>query len=140
THSTDCSDTKESVTVEQIPTEIETKQSWKPQDTVNIKSAKQNLAGGELEIKLFEGASCSGVAKFEEKRTLAGGETEKEVTTNNTTFVVETGYPATKNPEQTETYSWLVKFTPSDQAHLGVESKCSAENFNVKFENDARHK
>jgi len=52
----------------------------------------------------------------------------------------EIHYPATKQPEETKMYSWLVKFTPSDQAHLRVESKCSAENFNVKFEHVARHR
>src|SRR5262249_54685856 len=119
THNTDCSDSKESVTVEQIPTEIETKQSWYPQDTINVKSGKGNLAEGQLEIKLFEGKSCSGEAKFEEKRTLAGGQEEEEVTTNNKTFAVDEKipYPATKKPEETETFSWLVTYTPSDKPH-----------------------
>jgi hypothetical protein len=138
THNSACDDTAEDVTVRQIPTGIETKQSWYPQDTATISSTIGNLAaGGSVEFDLYDNATCSGTAKFTETDSVAGGNQTATVTTNNTTFAITTAFsdPAASVAGP---YSWKVVYTPAaaDTAHLGTQSSCNAENHSITYTND----
>jgi hypothetical protein len=133
-----CSDSNESVTVRQIPTGIKTKQSWYPQDTAEVNATVGNLAaGGTVKFDLYDNATCTGTAKFEESDTLTGGNPTETVTTNNTTFKITTLFndPAASVAGP---YSWKVVYTPAaaDTAHLGTQSSCNAENFSITYTND----
>ena len=134
-----CNDANEDVIVRQIPTEIKTKQSWFPNDTATITSTIGNLgSGGSVVFSLYDNATCSGTAKYTETKSISGGSTSQEVSTNNTTFNITTGYT---DPADSSTgrYSWKVVYTPAagDTAHTGKQSTCDAEHFNIQYTNDA---
>lgn len=130
----------EKVTVRQIPTEIKTKQSWIPNDTATVTATTGNLAaGGTVAFSLYDNATCSGTAVYSESKTLAGGNPSEEVSTSNTgAFKITTAYgdPADSLSGR---YSWKVVYTPAaaDTAHLGKQSSCDAEHFNITYTNDA---
>jgi hypothetical protein len=131
-------DPNETIVVEQIPTAVKTKQSWFPNDTATISARSGNLAaGGTVEFSLYTNATCSGEAVFSQSRTFAGGSPTEEVSTNNTTYQITTGYndPADSNVGR---HSWKVVYTPAagDTAHTGSQSSCDAEHFNITYTND----
>jgi hypothetical protein len=143
---TACADapSSEKVTVEQIPTEIKTRQSWIPNDTATVSATTGNLAaGGTVAFSLFDNATCSGTAVYTESKTLTGGNPTEEVSTSNTGsgatgFKITTAYgdPADSLSGR---YSWKVVYTPAaaDTAHTGKQSSCDAEHFNITYTNDA---
>jgi hypothetical protein len=129
----------EKVTVEQIPTDIRTKQSWYPQDTAEISAeGGENLgADGSVHFELFDNATCDGAAVYDETVDVTGGDGPEEVSTNNTTFAITTGYNDAAN-SIAGPYSWRVTYTPdaSDTAHTGSRSSCDAEHFSITYTND----
>jgi hypothetical protein len=128
----------EKVTVRTIPTTIKTKQSWFPNDTATVTSTVGNLgSGGSVAFSLYDNATCTGTAKYSETKSITGGSTSQEVSTNNTTFNIFTLY--TDAADATVTYSWKVVYTPgaADTAHTGKQSSCNAEHFSIKYTNDA---
>jgi hypothetical protein len=128
----------EKVTVQQIPTEIKTKQSWIPNDTATVTSTVGNLgAGGSVAFSLYDNATCSGGAVYSETKSIAGGAPSEEVSTNNTTFVITTGYTDAAG-SVAGPYSWKVVYTPAagDTAHTGKQSACDAEHFSITYTND----
>jgi hypothetical protein len=140
-HNTDCSVGAENVTVQQIPTEIKTKQSWYPQDTATITSSVTGddlEAGGTVDFYLYDNATCDGDSVYSEQATLTGGSHSEEVSTDNTTFAVTTAYDDAAD-SVAGPYSWLVVYTPAsgDTAHTGIQSVCDAEHFSVTYTNDA---
>ena len=137
THNADCSDADEAVTVEQIPTNIKTRQSWYPNDTATVSAASGNLvAGGNVAFSLYGNATCTGDAAFTQTVAVPGGSPSAEVSTNNTTFNITTLYTASAN--STVTYSWKAVYTPAatDTAHSGKQSACDAERFTITYTND----
>jgi hypothetical protein len=81
------------VTVEQIGTDIKTKQSWYPNDTVTISAEAGNLvAGGSVLFELFDNATCDGDSVYSETVVLTTNDASEEVSTDNTTFNITTGY------------------------------------------------
>jgi hypothetical protein len=140
THNAACDNANEDVTIQQIPTNIKTQQSWIPNDTATVTAASGNLAaGGTVAFSLYSNATCSGTALYTESKTLTGGSTSEEVGTSNTTsYTITTGYTdaagSTKGP-----YSWKVVYTPAaaDTAHTGKQSSCDAEHFGITYTNDA---
>jgi hypothetical protein len=133
------SDTNEDVVVQQIPTQIKTKQSWFPNDTATITATTGNLAaGGTVAFKLYDTGTCAGTAKYSESKTLTGGNATEEVSTNNTTFNITTLY-ADPADSSTGVFSWKVVYTPAaaDTAHTGKQSSCDAEHFGIQYTNDA---
>jgi hypothetical protein len=128
----------EAVTVRQIPTAVETKQRWFPNDTATITAAAGNLAaGGTVEFSLYTNATCSGTAVFSQTRTLNGGNPTEEVSTNNTSYEITTGYNDAAD-SNVGRHSWKVVYTPAagDTAHTGSQSSCDAEHFNITYTND----
>jgi hypothetical protein len=143
THNAACDNANEDVTIQQIPTNIKTRQSWIPNDTATVTAASGNLAaGGTVAFSLYDNATCSGTALYSESKTLTGGSTSEEVGTTNaggaTGYTITTGYAdaagSTKGP-----YSWKVVYTPAaaDTAHTGKQSSCDAEHFGITYTNDA---
>ena len=128
----------ESVVVQQIPTEIKTRQSWIPNDTATVTSTIGNLAaGGSVAFSLYANPTCTGGAVFSQNVTVPGGSPSAEVSTTNTTFTITTGYVDPAN-SLTGKYSWKIIYTPAaaDTAHTGKQSACDAENFNITYTND----
>ena len=138
THNANCDDTNEDVTLEQIPTSVKTKQSWVPNDTATITADTGNLAAsGTVDFYLYDNSGCTGTALYHEQKTLTGGSSSEEVSTDNKTFTITTGYDddadSTAGP-----YSWKVVYAPAaaDKSHTGSESSCDAEHFDVTYTND----
>jgi hypothetical protein len=135
---TACLDENEDVVVQQIPTQIKTKQSWIPNDTATITATSGNLAaGGTVVFSLYNNATCTGDAVYTETETLSGGAPTEEVGTSNTgAFTITTGYDDLAG--STKSFSWKVVYTPAagDTAHTGKQSACDAENFDITYTND----
>jgi hypothetical protein len=137
-HNSACDDTNEDVTLESIPTEIKTKQSWYPQDTATVTATSGDLgANGSVSFDLYDNATCSGTSLYHEDVAVTGGAPSEEVGTSNTTFTITTGYddPADSIAGP---YSWKVVYTPnaSDQSHTGKQSACDAEHHSITYTND----
>jgi hypothetical protein len=81
----------EDVVVQQIPTDLKTKQSWFPNDTATIctgacTTTSGNLAaGGTVDFFLYDNATCNGNVKYSEGQTLNGGAATEEVSTHSYT-------------------------------------------------------
>jgi hypothetical protein len=132
----------EKVTVQQIPTQIKTKQSWIPNDTATISATSGNLAaGGTVAFSLYNNATCTGTAAYSQNVVLVGGNPTEEVKTTNTGgatgFTITTGYADAAN-SLVGRYSWKVTYTPAaaDTAHTGIQSACDVEHFNITYTND----
>jgi hypothetical protein len=146
-----CDQTREDVTVRQIPTEVKTKQGWYPQDTATVTSTVGNLAsGGTVDFYLFDNAGCTGTAKYAERVSVTGGSASQEVSTHNypgatasapsgtwQSYKVSTGYDDPADSTVGPLY-WKVVYTPagSDTSHLGSTSDC-IENHTITYSNDA---
>jgi hypothetical protein len=126
------------VTVEQIGTDIKTKQSWYPNDTATISAESGNLgSGGSVLFELFTSADCSGASVYSETVNLTGGVASEEVSTDNTTYNITTGY-ADPADSTVGRHSWRVTYTPdaADTSHTGSRSTCDSEHFNITYTND----
>jgi hypothetical protein len=137
---TPCADqpATEKVTVEQIGTDIRTKQSWYPNDTTEVSAEAGNLGtGGSVLFELYDNATCDGTALYTETVDLTGGVASEEVSTSNTSFAITTGY---NDPADSVTgpYSWRVTYTPdvTDASHTGSRSTCDSEHFAITYTND----
>ena len=132
-----CLDENEDVVVRTIPTNIQTKQSWYPNDTATISASVGNLgAGGSVVFSLYGTSDCSSAVLYTETKSITGGATSQEVGTNNTTFNITTGYADASG--SFKSYSWKVVYTPAagDTAHTGKQSTCDAEHFAITYTND----
>lgn len=133
-----CLDENEDVVVRQIPTSIKTKQSWYPNDTATVTADVGNLAGGgTVRFRLYDNADCTGTALYTETKSISGGSSSETVSTNNTTFAITTGFDDTPNSTKGP-FSWEVVYTVAtgDTAHLGTQSTCDAEHFDIDYTND----
>jgi hypothetical protein len=129
---------EEIVTVQQIPTDIRTQQSWYPNDTAEISAEEGNLGtGGSVLFELFDNATCDGDSVYDETVNLTGGAASEAVSTDNTTFNITTLYDDPAD-SVAGAYSWLVTYTPdaADTSHTGVQSVCDAEHFSITYTND----
>jgi hypothetical protein len=128
----------EKVTVEQIGTDIKTKQSWYPNDTATVSAESGNLAsGGSVLFELFTTSDCSGSSAFSQTVSVPGGSASAEVGTNNATYKITTGY-ADAADSTVGRHSWKVTYTPgaADTSHTGSRSSCDSEHFNITYTND----
>jgi hypothetical protein len=128
----------EKVTVQQIGTDIKSKQSWFPNDTATVSAETGNLAaGGTVLFELFTNATCTGSAVYSESVGITGGSANEEVGTDNSTYEITTGY-ADAADSSVGRHSWRITYTPAaaDTAHTGVSSTCDSEHFNTTYTND----
>ena len=130
----------EKVTVQQIGTDIKSKQSWIPNDKATVSAESGNLAaGGSVLFELFTTADCSGSSVFSQTVAVPGGSPSAEVgTTNTTSYVITTGYTDAAD-SSVGRHSWRITYTPAaaDTAHTGSRSTCDSEHFNITYTNDA---
>jgi hypothetical protein len=141
-----CTIGAEDVVVQQIPTDVKSKQRWYPNDTATVTAASGNLAaGGTVDFYLVNNGTCLLGANnvnvlYHEQKAIAGGNPSEEVGTSNTSVEITTGYgdaaASTKGP-----YSWKVVYAPSgtDTAHTGSSSSCTTghtESFSITYTND----
>jgi hypothetical protein len=161
-YDSDCSHAAESLTIQQVNTDIRTNQSWFPNDTAAIKSADSTVplaTGGTVDFFLYNSNNCTGTAKYAERFTIAAGDIDANGVAHETTHNYPNGggtapptftwaaYPittlVTDAAGSAVDYSWKVVYTPSstDGAHLGRQSACSAapvsiEKFTITYTND----
>ena len=147
-YNTTCADANENVVVQQIPTQIKSKQNWIPNDSATITSTNNSFtlpAGGTVVFTLYDTATCTGNVKYTQTLVPQGGALTEELNTTNTGsgaggFKITTDYsdanPASKGP-----FSWKVVYTPPAGAFLGKQSSCatvdSSETFSINYHNDA---
>jgi len=131
----------EQVTVQQIGTDIKTKQSWIPNDTTTVSAEAGNLGSGSVLFELFDNATCDGTALYSEQVAIVGGSASEEVSTSNTgtgagMLTITSGY-ADAADTLAGPYSWKVTFTPDSQSFTGSASSCDAEHFGITYTNDS---
>ena len=145
-HNTACTDTGEDVTVQQIPSTINTAPFAFPQDSATVTSSVSgdNLpAGGTVTFRLYGPAggntglvNClahtdvlgSGGLIYRRAFTIATAGHSKAFTTDNTTVSV--------NDAAATTYYWRVTYATGDTAHTGRQSDC-VENQTSSFTADS---
>jgi hypothetical protein len=142
---TACADqpAKERVTVEQIPTDIKTKQSWFPNDTATVSATAGNLgADGTVRFELFTNATCEGTAVYDETVDVTGGSPSEEVSTSNDgtsagDYEITTDYTDAAD-STVGVHSWRVTYEPNaaDTSHTGSRSTCHSEHFDITYTND----
>jgi hypothetical protein len=135
---TACDDADEKVVVQQIGTDIKTKQSWFPNDTATVSAESGNLVGGgSVLFELFKSSDCSGSSVYSETVAVPGGNPSAEVGTDNSSYEITTGYTDATD-SLVGRHSWKVTYTPaaSDTAHTGSRSTCDSEHFNITYTND----
>jgi hypothetical protein len=150
-----CTDTNEDVTVQQIPTSINTQQSWYPNDTAQISAASGNLGdSGTVDFYLYSGADCTGTVLYSERVTLGTSlGTSTSVSTSNynnsagvkpaggtvSPFSVTTAYAdsAGSTKPATGAFRWKVIYTVAgaDTGHTGRQSNC-LESHSYTYTND----
>jgi hypothetical protein len=133
-HNNDCTDTDESVVVQQIPTTILTNQRVFPNDSATVSSTVANRelpTGGEIVFKLYDTvANCeantsTGLLYTETDNTVGGGGAGNTASTNNTTVAVSAD----------ATVAWRVTYDPKNTAFTGRQSAC-VERTAVDFTDD----
>jgi hypothetical protein len=111
---TACGDDNETTTVTLPATTISTGQSFYPNDSATV-GGGVGTATGTVRFRLYSGTTCDGIALVDSGQVALSGGT---ASTNNTTIAVSTS----------NTYSWLVEYTPGDANHQAVSKTCGAEN------------
>ncbi|HEX6417290.1 MAG TPA: hypothetical protein VFZ77_02295, partial [Acidimicrobiales bacterium] len=132
-HNDDCTDGAEDVTVLQLPTQVATAQSFVPNDaaTVTVASGAGGDLAGTVVFELFvDDADCSGDAAYTsdpiDVSTGTGNGLSRSVMSDNTTAYDADG----------TTFHWVVTYTSTNPAHLGVTSECGTEISSITIDND----
>jgi hypothetical protein len=126
--SSDCS---EKLTVSQLQPTMTTQQRFRPNDsaTVAVVSGGGNLAGS-VDFQLFvNSGTCSGTADYDsgaiDITSGTGSGLNRTVSSNNTSEYVVSG----------TTFSWLVTYTSTNNAHKNVTATCNAEHSSITIVN-----
>ena len=121
---TACGDPGESSVVGKAPSNIATAQILFPQDSATVSAGAGGTPTGDVTFKLFgpNDTTCSGVAVYSEKVSLANG----SASTSNTSFSVSSA--------SADTYSWLVVYD-GDATHDATTSSCNTEHFTATIVN-----
>ena len=164
-HNSDCLASAEVVHVRQIPTNLQTAQSWIPNDTARVASSVGDIqAGGTVTFTLYANATCTAGlndvnVKYAQTITIATGDITSGVATVSTSNAggnTNTGRTITTTKDDTAgtsvDYSWKVVYAPAstDTAHVGRQAGCtpaatgngvandaaSIEKFNITYTND----
>jgi hypothetical protein len=132
-HNDACDEDGEDVTVQQLQPNMDTAQEFVPNDSATI-TVSTNAAGalaGDVVFQLFVGtaaADCSGDPAYESDpidiTTGSGTGTSSTVMSDN-----ETAY------DEDESFAWVVVYTSTNPAHLGVTSSCGNETSSITIDN-----
>lgn len=124
-HNTKCDDTNEDVIVTQYQPVISTAQSWLPNDTATLTVDGGGNLTGSIVFSLFASSDCSGDPLYQSGDISVNGPSGTQVTSDNTSvYVTASG-----------TVSWLVTYTSTNIAHLGVTSTCHTEYTDLTINN-----
>lgn len=131
-HNDACDDPNEAVTVLQLQPDMDTAQSFVPNDaaTVTVASGAGGDLAGTVEFALFvDDADCSGPAAYESEAiditTGIGDGLSQTVMSDNTTAYDADG----------TTFHWVVTYTSSNPAHTDVTSGCGNEHSSITVDN-----
>jgi hypothetical protein len=127
THNSACNDTKEDVTINQVPTSITTRQFVFPQDKASVGATGGGPLAGNVSFKLYDSATncatntATGLL-YSELTHAISGTAPQTASTNNTTFRLSSN---------AQVY-WRVTYTSTNTAQLGSSSVC-VENTSVAY-------
>ncbi len=130
THNAACTDSDETVVVNQVPTSITTRQFVYPQDKATITATGGGNLAGSVTFKLYDSlANCTangstGLLLTDGPHAISGA-SPRSATTNNTTVAVTAD----------ALVYWRVTYTSTNQAQLGSSSAC-VESTDVDFTGD----
>jgi hypothetical protein len=133
-HNTDCLDTSEDVTVQQLQPTMDTAQKFVPNDsaTVNVDGGAGDL-DGYLVFKLYvNNATCTDPADYTSGHiALSATDTGSGTTLSDTDSSANTTAYTTDG----DTFSWVVEFHSNNTAHLDVTSPCTNETSSIAIDN-----
>ncbi|HEU5216012.1 MAG TPA: hypothetical protein VFU30_10770 [Gaiellaceae bacterium] len=135
-HNTDCSDTNEDVTVQQLQPTMDTNQSFDPKDsaTVDVAGGAGDLDGYVVFELFVNNSTCDGTADYSSGQiavsatdTGAGNTLEDTVSWDSGHFFDTDG----------TTFNWVVSFHSNNTAHKDVTSNCT-EDSSIAIDNGSQ--
>lgn len=136
-HNTDCSDTGEDVTVQQLQPTMDTEQSFIPNDSATITvAAGTGALDGEVNFYLWvDDATCGAGDLGTADQTFGPLDVDAaDVGTDPLSDTVETANSTAYGDDGT-TFHWIAVFTSNNGAHLGVTSGCGNEHSSITIDN-----
>lgn len=117
THNADCTVGAEDVTVETVPSSMETDQSWVPNDSATISASAGGPLDGTATFKLYASDDCGDLGGdspiYTQSVSVAGPASGTTVSTTNTT-------PQTESGE----FSWQVRYVSKNPAQENIGASC----------------
>jgi hypothetical protein len=116
-HNLGCTDTDETVVVNQVPSSVTTRQSVFPQDKAEITATGGGNLAGTLRFTLHDDLTeCQGRTdiKYDSGNISISGASPQTGATNNTTYRIV----------DNTTHYWNVSYVSTNPAHLGSSSEC----------------
>jgi hypothetical protein len=128
-----CDQSREDVTVNQVPTSISTRQFVFPQDKATIAATGGGDLAGNVSFKLYDSlANCTADGAtgllYSEGPLAVSGASPQSKTTNNTSY---------RQTSDTTGIYWRVTYTSTNQAQLGKSSVCTESTAVTYTGNDA---
>ncbi|WP_202033156.1 hypothetical protein [Nocardioides sp. WS12] len=111
-HNTDCSVDDEMVEVTDVPSTIETAQSWVPNDSATVSATAGDDLDGEVTFNLYATSDCTGAVAYTEKVDVAGDQSGVTVSTSNTEAFAAGDY------------SWQVSYDSDNPAQRDIAASC----------------
>lgn len=111
-HNTDCSEESEEVEVTDVPSTIETAQTWVPNDSATVSATAGGDLDGTVTFDLYATSDCTGAAVYTEDVDVAGDADGVTVGTSN-----EDAFAAGD-------YSWQVTYNSDNPAQRDIDGSC----------------
>ncbi|HZM73586.1 MAG TPA: hypothetical protein VFC71_09450 [Candidatus Polarisedimenticolia bacterium] len=132
THNTDCSDTDEDVTVQQLQPTLSSAQSFLPNDsvTVTVETGAGNLDGYVIFELFVDDDDCSGDAAYTSDQIAISDTDDSDglsgtaVSDNDTVYVVSG-----------TNFYWRITFHSNNTAHKNIAGGCGNENSSITIDN-----
>ena len=111
-HNNDCTDANEDVVVRQVPSSMNSAQSFIPNDSATVSAPAGGNLNGSVKFELFESSDCSGSAIYTKDVSVSGG-SPQTVSTNNTTVSTTAA-----------NVSWRLTYTSNNQGQKSIPATC----------------
>lgn len=132
-HNTDCTDTDEDVTVQQLQPTMDTNQSFDPKDsaTVSVDGGAGDLDGNVVFNLYVNNSTCDGTADYSSDPIAVSATDTGAGTTLTDTVSWDSGHFFSTDGT---TFNWVVEFQSNNTAHKDVTSNCT-ENSSIAIAN-----
>ena len=111
-HNTDCTATKENVTITTVASSLTSAQTWVPSDAATVTASAGGALAGQVTFQFFTSADCSGTPAWSATKDVAGASPQTVASGN--------------APAQTATgsFSWKVAYASTNPAQRSIPASC----------------